>query len=313
MMRESSQICTLLKSAALLTVLVAFQSGRAQVTGAAAAQAGAAKADQSLRIGPSDEVEVTVFDALDLSTHGRVDADGNVFVPTIGAVRVIGMTSAEAGQAITEKLQQKGIVNHPQVSVFVKEYTNAEISIGGEVNKPGVYSILGPHRLLDILQTAGGPTEKAGNTVTITHRGSDSPMTVELSKDAAAMATNNVELQPGDTVIVSKAGIVYVLGEVYRPGGYISSSAGGVTVLQVLAAAGGPTRYASAGKTRLLRRTPDGVKETPIPLPKLLAGKVGDMPVQPDDILYIPSSTVKSFVGSSIVAMGSQAAIYRLP
>lgn len=313
----------------LLCLLVAVQASQAQVTGAAneatdrgssgtsaAATVGqneGSKTTQTLRIGPSDEVDVTVFGAPDLSAHSRVDVDGNVFVPMVGPVHVIGMTSAEAGQAIAEKLQEKDIMNHPQVSVFLKEYTNSEISVGGEVNKPGVYSALGPHRLLDILQTAGGPTDKAGNTVIISHRGTNKPLTVELSKDPVTMATNNVDLQPGDTVIVSKAGIVYVLGEVYRPGGYISSSAGGVTVLQVMAAAGGPTRFAAAGKTRLLRRTTDGLKETSIPLPKLLAGKVGDIPVQPDDILYVPNSGVRTFLNSAIVTMGSQAAIYKLP
>jgi polysaccharide export outer membrane protein len=242
-----------------------------------------------------------------------VDAEGNILLPMVGTVQVIGMTTTEAGQAITEKLQQKGVVNHPQVSVFVKEFTNSEISVGGEVVKPGVYSALGPHRLLDILQTAGGTTEKAGNTMTITHRGASSSETVELSKDPAAMASHNVELQPGDTVIVAKAGIVYVLGEVYRPGGFISNSTGGVTVLQVIAAAGGPTHLASAGKTRLLRRGADGVVQTPIPLQKLLEGKVSDIPVKPDDILYVPSSRIKDIMNASLVAMGSQAAIYRIP
>jgi polysaccharide biosynthesis/export protein len=305
----------------ILGILISLQNGHAQVVPAdSAPSSGAASQDQnskpsvqSLRIGPSDELDVTVFGAPDLSVHSRVDADGNILLPMVGTVQVIGMTTTEAGQAISEKLQQKGVVNHPQVSVFVKEYTNSEISVGGEVVKPGVYSALGPHRLLDILQTAGGPTEKAGNTVTITHRGATSSVTVELSKDPAAMAANNVELQPGDTVIVAQAGIVYVLGEVYRPGGFVSNSTGGVTVLQVIAAAGGPTHLAAAGKTRLLRRGASGVVETPIPLQKLLEGKVSDIPVKPDDILYVPSSRVKDILNASLVAMGSQAAIYRIP
>jgi polysaccharide export outer membrane protein len=277
--------------------------------------AGSQVSSHALRIGPGDELEVTVFGASDLSQHVRVASDGNISIPLLGSIHVAGATSAEAEGMIAEQLQQKGILNHPQVSVFVKEYTNSEISVVGEVNKPGVYSSLGPHRLFDILQTAGGLTEKAANTVTISHREGGDAATVTVSQnDPATMARSNVELLPGDTVIVPKAGIVYVLGEVNRPGGYISSSTVGVTVLQVMAAAGGPTQLASAGKTKMLRRGTNGVKEIPVPLQKLMEGKKPDMAVQPDDILYVPTSRLKSVLSlGSIITLSSQAAVYRIP
>jgi polysaccharide export outer membrane protein len=286
------------------------QSGLIESPMAAAADSG----KQNLHIGPGDELEITIFSASDLSAHGRVDNDGNIFIPLLGSVHVAGMTSTEAGQAIAENLQQKNILNHPQVSVFVKEYTAGQISVVGEVNKPGVYSALGAHRLLDILQTAGGLTDKAGNSITISHRGTADLTTIEFPKDPVAMANNNLELQPGDTVIVPKAGIVYVLGEVYRPGGYASNSSGGFTVLQVMAAAGGPTHLASEGKTTMMRRNTNGLQEIPVPLGKMLRGKQADIAVQPNDILYVPSSKVKSVLSmGEIVALTSQAAVYRIP
>jgi polysaccharide export outer membrane protein len=206
-------------------------------------------------------------------------------------------------------------MKHPQVAVFVKEYTSGEISVAGEVNKPGVYSAIGAHRLLDILQDAGGLTDKAGNPITISHRGKNDVTTVDLPNDPATMAHNNVELQPGDTVIVPKAGIVYVLGQVTKPGGYVSTSNGGFTVLQIMAAAGGPTYLASEDKTTMMRRGPDGLmKNTTIPLGKMLRGKMGDMSVQPDDILYVPLSGAKAvFSPVTIFSLASQAAIYRIP
>jgi polysaccharide export outer membrane protein len=76
---------------------------------------------QNFRIGPGDELEITIFAASDLSAHGRVDSDGNISIPLLGSIHVGGMTSAEAGQSIAGKLQQDHVVNHPQVSVFVKE------------------------------------------------------------------------------------------------------------------------------------------------------------------------------------------------
>src|ERR1700758_2638005 len=194
-----------------------------------------------LLIGPGDDLDVTVYGAPDLSGHMRVSASGNISLPLVGYVRIAGLTSSEAEGAIEAQLREKSVVNEPQVSVYVKEYGSSGISVAGEVVKPGFYSVLGPHRLFDVLQAAGGPTEKASNKVTISHRGESETTTVVLSKDPAQMAVNNIELQPGYTVVVPRAGIVYVLGEVGRPGGYVLNASGGVTVLQVMAVAGGTT------------------------------------------------------------------------
>jgi polysaccharide export outer membrane protein len=268
----------------------------------------------ALAIGPGDEVEVTVYGAPDLSGHTRVSADGNISMPLIGYVRVAGLSSSEAQAAIDAKLRQENVVNDPQVSVYVKEYNSSGISVAGEVAKPGFYSALGPHRLFDVLQAAGGPTDKAADKALISHRDQKDATTVHISKDPAAMAASNVDLQPGDTVVVPKAGIVYVLGEVIRPGGYVLNSTGGITVLQVVAVAGGPTHVASAGKTRLLRRTENGFQEQQIDVKKLLRGKAHDVSVRDEDILYIPSSALKEALNASALLAGaSTAAIYRVP
>ena len=269
----------------------------------------------ALAIGPGDEVEVTVYGAPDLSGHTRVSPDGNISMPLIGYVRIAGLSSSEAQAAIETQLRQNNVVNDPQVSVYVKEYTSSGISIAGEVTRPGVYSALGPHRLFDILQTAGGLSEKASGSVTISHKGNEeNPVTVELSKNPAEMARSNVELHPGDTVFVAKAAMVYVLGEVNKPGAYILNSTGAVTVLQVVAAAGGPTHAAAVGGTRMLRRTPNGLQELPVPLKALLRGKTADIPVSADDILFVPSSRIKTIVAASTVIATSTAtaAVYRV-
>jgi polysaccharide export outer membrane protein len=268
----------------------------------------------ALVIGPGDEVELTVYGAPDLSQHTRVSADGNISMPLIGYVRVAGLSSSEAEAAIETQLRQNNVVNDPQVSVYVKEYTGSGISVAGEVAKPGFYSALGPHRLFDVLQAAGGPTDKAANKVVISHRDQKDATTLYISKDPAEMAASNVDLQPGDTVVVPKAGIVYVLGEVTRPGGYVLNSTGGITVLQVVAAAGGTTHVASAGKTRLLRRSENGFQEQGIDLKKLLRGKAHDVSVRDQDILFIPSSAVKTALnaGALVATLGS-AAIYHVP
>jgi len=283
-------------------------------------QASAEKTDRieanslALVLGPGDELEVTVYGAPDLSGRARVSNDGNISIPLIGYIRVAGLSSSEAEATIEAQLRKNNILNDPHVSVYAKEYTSSGISVAGEVAKPGFYSVLGPHRLFDVLQAAGGINDRAANKVVISRRDQTDPITLSISKDPAQMASSNIELRPGDTVVVPRAGIVYVLGEVTRPGGYVLNSTGGVTVLQVVAVAGGTTHLASAGKTRLLRRTDNGFQEQRVDVKKLLRGKIRDIAVQDQDILFVPTSGIKSAMSASaLVATATSVAIYRVP
>src|SRR6266581_4021170 len=145
------------------------------------------KAPSAPVIGPGDEIEVTVYGAPDLSQHSRVNGNGNISMPLIGYVRLAGLSSSEAELAIANQLRQGNVINDPNVSVYVKEYASSGISVAGEVARPGVYSAVGPHRLFDILHSAGGLTERAASRATISHRGDENPSTVELSAEPLRM------------------------------------------------------------------------------------------------------------------------------
>ena len=283
-------------------------------TGAAQTTMSSPETASTLVIGSGDEIEITVYGAPDLSGRARVGDDGNISLPLLGNVPIAGLTSSDAQRAISDQLRERKLVIDPQVSVYVKEYRNRQITVAGEVLKPGVFSALGPHRLLDVLEAAGGLTEKAADTLTISHVGNPGLTTVRVQNDAAEMARNNIELLPGDTVLVPKAEIVYVLGEVNKPGGYALNSSGGLTVLQVVSAAGGPTRLAAISRAKMVRRTSTGLQEIPIPLKDLLRAKGNDLPVEAGDVLYIPSSRLKSTLnaGALLTSAGS-AAVYRFP
>jgi polysaccharide export outer membrane protein len=233
----------------------------------------------------------------------------------IGYVRVAGLSNSEAEAQIEAQLRQHLVVNDPQVSVYVKEFTSGGISVAGEVAKPGFYSVLGPHRLFDVLQAAGGLSDRASGSIIISHKGDiENPVKVEFSQDPAEVVRSNVELHPGDTVFAARAPMVYVLGEVNKPGGYVLNSAGAMTVLRVVAAAGGPTSSASLGGTKMVRRTPSGLQELPVPLKNILRGKTPDIPLTPDDILFVPSSHLKTVVAMSTVVAtaAATAAIYHV-
>jgi polysaccharide export outer membrane protein len=255
-------------------------------------------------IGAGDLLKVGVLGAPESDQEVRVGADGSVVLNFIGPVHVAGLTPEEAQAIITKKLVAGDFFTEPQVSVFAKEYATQGISVLGEVQKPNVYPLLGSHRLFDVLSLAGGTTPKAGQVITITHR--DHPRelrTVLLSNDAAKSAEANVEIFPGDTVVVSKAGIVYVVGDVHKPTGVMMENGTQMTVLQAIAMAEGTNPTAALNGAKLIRKTPTGPQATPLELKKILATKSPDIHVQAEDIIFIPSSAVKGAGKRSLEAI----------
>lgn len=295
-------------------VLLAQDAAPAQSPGGQAVEkpAAAAMPPESLRVGPGDEVDIAVFGAPDFTTHTRVENDGTIAVPFLGPVKVGGLTSSEAQNAIRQRLLAANLVRDPQVGFYVKDYSSEGISISGEVAHPGFFSALGPHRLLDVIQLAGGTTASAGRKVIIAHRGRlQDADTVMLSSDPLLMAQDNVELQPGDTVIVSKAGLVYVLGEVGQPGAYTVDETHPPTVLKLIALAKGPTGGAALKRATILHQSPTGLSESRVLLQDILRARAADVPLHDDDILMIPGKHHFALSSGSVVQTLTTLAIYR--
>jgi len=245
-----------------------------------------------LVIGHGDLIEISVFGAPDFDKQVRVSDDGEVVLPFINAVVVEGLTTRQAEDVIAQKLSSGGFFNNPRVSVFVKDYVTQGVSILGEVSRPGIYQMLGSRTLLDAISMAGGTTQKAGRTVTITHRDSpNSPEIATLSNGDSAQT--NVQLRPGDIVLISKAGIVYVVGAVRQPTGIVLENPS-LTVLQAIAMAQGTEPTAALNGAKLIRKSSTAPTELPIPLKRILAGKSPDVRVQADDIVFIPNSAAKA-------------------
>jgi len=258
----------------------------------------ARSADRSaLKVGVGDLLEMKVFGVPDLTDSFRIDTEGNVSLPLVGAVNIEGLTLDQAQKTIEAKLRDGGFVRDPHVTLTVKEFVTQGISVMGEVVRPGVYPLLGARRLFDALSAAGGTTQKAGKVVSITRRDNPGePQLIALSTDPAIAAKSNVDVYPGDTIVVSKAGIVYVVGEVGRPSGFIMENNEQLTVLQALALAQGLNKNAALNDAKIIRKTPEGRKEIPVALKKILESKPGhpDMPMQAEDILFVPTSAAKS-------------------
>jgi polysaccharide export outer membrane protein len=244
-------------------------------------------------VSSGDLLAVSVLGAPDYHYDLRVSSSGEISLPMVGSIKVAGLTTPQAERAIAQTLQKQGFFNDPQVSVFVKEYSTSGTSVLGEVQHPGIYPLLGHRTLLDALSAAGGTTPRAGKSVTITHRDHpESAETIMLSNSDGQKMTN-VSVLPGDTIVVSKAGVVYVVGDVKEPTGIIMDNPR-FTVLQAIAMAHGTNPTAAMGSAKLIRRV-DGVpQEIPIPLNKILSAKSTDVALQADDIVFVPSSAVKT-------------------
>jgi len=270
----------------------------------------------ALQISAGDLLDLNVFDTPELSTKLRVDEHGAVTLPVAGALPVQGLTAEQAGQAIEARFREMNILKDPHVSVTVLEYATQGVTVLGEVKNPGVYPLLGAHGLLDLISAAGGETTSAGKAVTVIHR--DDPnhsVIVKIESKPGSTAAFNVDVRPGDTVMVSHAGIVYVVGDVGKPGGFLIENNDRLTVLQALALAQGTNRTASLNHAKLIRKTDAGREELPIPLKKILANKAPDPMLADSDILFIPSSTAKNALRDveSALPAAAGAAVYRAP
>jgi polysaccharide export outer membrane protein len=267
-------------------------------------------------IGAGDLVEMSVFDTPELGGKLRVSNAGDVILPLVGTLHVAGLTAIEMQNLIRQKLMSGAFMNDPQVTVFVSEYATQGVSVLGEVKTPGVYPAFGAHNLTEYISVAGGLTALAGNTITITRAAHpEKSEQVKISSSSASNAQNNPEIFPGDSIFVNKTGLIYVIGDVTRPGGFPMDHDGHMTILQALALAQGTTYAAKKSSSFVLRSTPKGQESIPVNLNKILASKAEDQLLQDNDILFVPNSSGKAALKDmqSVLPVAASAVIYRVP
>jgi polysaccharide export outer membrane protein len=277
-----------------------------------------AQSGESLRIGPGDQIHVTVVDSPELDQRPRVTDAGEVPLIGVGAVKIAGLTPAEASTAVHDKLIAAHYLNHPEVTVTVEQYATQTVSVLGQVRASGAYPIGTARPVVDVLALAGGLNELADRNIVIERRGDpDHPLHYNLANDGVVALQTSVLVYPGDTVMVPKAGIVYVLGDVNRPGGFVmDNNSTELTLLQALARAGGVSRTAKQGHAKLLRKDATGYHETQLSLGEIQKGKQQDIALAPGDVLYVPFSYAKNIAvsgSSGIISSVSSAAVYSMP
>jgi len=253
-------------------------------TGPARSAALPPMADPALEaLGMGDLVRVTVFRNPDLTTEARVTERGTILFPMIGEVHVAGMTPAQAGSLIARKLRDGRFVVNPEVTVALAQVNSRQVAVLGAVNKPGRYPLDSQNfRITDFLAAAGGIAAPGSDHVTLvsTHDGATTKRDIDLNaifRDGDL--SQNLALQPGDTIYVEKAPMVYIYGEVQKAGAYRLEPH--MTVMQALALGGGLTTRGTQRGIKIARRTDHGVRQ--------IDARLTDV-VQNDDVIYVAES-----------------------
>ena len=297
-----------------------------------------AKCDSQIRstylLGPDDQLEISGPELTDVSNKPvRIDGDGDIAVPLAGAVHVAGMTVQQTEQELDKVLSK--YIRNPQVVVNVVEVRSQPVSVVGAVNSPGVQQVHGHKTVLEMLALAGGVRQDAGYSIRITRQlewgciplpgaqldasGKYSVAEVNLQKIMDAKTPEeNIQIFPHDVISVPKAEMVYVIGEVRRSGGFVLGEHRSISVLQALSMAEGLNPGADPHHAKILRLKPDEDQrvEVAVDVKDALTGKKPDMPMQGEDILFIPGSTGKKAALRGLEAAiqtGTGLAIWRIP
>jgi polysaccharide export outer membrane protein len=241
-------------------------------------------AEQPYLIVPGDILKITVFKNADLSLDVRVSEAGSIAYPLVGAVAVSGLTLPAAEKKIEQLLQERGFVVNPQVNILLTESYGDLVSVIGEVNKAGRYSVetAGGH-VSGMLAAAGGVTGNGGYLISITGTRGGKPFhrDVDVAKTSTTgNAADDIEVYGGDTIFVRRAPLFYIYGQVQKPGQYPLET--GMTVMQALATGGGTTgKGTQRGIVRHRRDASGKVKEESVAL---------DDDVQDKDVIYVKES-----------------------
>ncbi len=250
------------------------------------------------RIGADDVLTIDVFGVRDFGRKVRVLRDGTISLPLLGNFSVAGLRLEQAEELIARMLRDQRLVQDPQVTIFVEEFVSRGISVQGAVARPGVYQMLGRKTLIEMLGLAGGllgkEGERAGDTILVMRRVGDGTQT-RIDVDAHALMERgdpalNIDLEPGDVVMVphERTLRVYVSGAVKEPGPVEFFGSEGISVLQAITAAGGPTERARLRKVTIIRLLPDGTEERlEVNLKAIRKGNAASVQLQNNDTIVI--------------------------
>lgn len=251
---------------------------------------------REILLGTGDLITLRVYGTADYTPTVRVSLDGSIQVPLLGLVHVDGLSLHEAEKKVADQLIAAGMYRDPQVTIQVIESPNQFATVVGEIH--GTILITGQKRLFDVLAASGGLSPTASHTVTINRPGLEQPIVVDLGPDPANSSRANVPIFARDTIVISRVGVVYLLGAFRTQGAIPMQASSPLTLMQVAALGGGPGWEGKMNDLRIVRT--HGLERTlvRVDIQKVLKGKVPDPILQPEDIVFLPTSAMKASIKS---------------
>jgi polysaccharide export outer membrane protein len=254
--------------------------------------------DVVLTIG--DVVSIRLFSDPEYATSVRINNDGTVLLPLIGIVHLEGLSVTQAEGLIAQKLAADGMYRDPQVTLQIIEGPNAVVTIIGEAH--AVVPVVGSRHLLDVLSTAGGLPPTASHVITINRPGVPKPIVVDLGTDPMRSSLGNIPVFPGDTIVISRIGIVYMLGSFTSAAGTVPLNAyTPLTLTEATALSGGIKWEANNSDLRIIRTVGDHRTVAVYNIKRVLNGKDPDPILQPNDIVYLPPVPLKQVLSSGAI------------
>ena len=285
-------------------------------------------------VGVGDVLQIRVNNEDDVSGQYQVNPQGNIQLPLLSKpIHAAGQSTFELSGAVAEALKDGGILRQPEVTVFILRSMSHNVTILGEVSRPGVYPLEKQDTtLLEAISMSGGLLSTAGPTLTIAHHTdvggttkdpTTEPATGYQTLDVHKLMTGgdpglNVAVHEGDVITISRAPVVYIVGAVAKPGAFeVQDGRNGMTILQALALVGGTQSTAKLSKAVIVRQSDNGANRTPIPvnLSDVMRGKKHEPLLEANDILFVPQSGFKQGLqktGQVAVQAASEVAGYGL-
>lgn len=310
-------ICKPVGSAVLASLLISpltAQTPAGNLSGAGALpQAQTLSQAESLLVGPGDVLSIRVFGEPELSQPLRVNDAGDITEPFVGKVHVAGLTPSQVAAELEHQFVTQQYLLEPRISITVEQYITENVSVIGQVKSAGSYPTPTARTITEVLAQAGGLLDIADRHIVIRRRADGREISFFFSNSPGALLGDQPLVYPGDTVFVPKAGTVYMIGDVQKAGAYVMNNEHSqLTALQLLALAGGSNNTSRPGRARLVRQGSDGVHEVQLRLDDMRKGLIPDVPLLPDDIVYVPFSNLKNVEVSlpGIIAAAASAAVY---
>jgi polysaccharide export outer membrane protein len=259
-------------------------------------------------VGPDDLLALSVYDSPELTRTVRVDASGDIRLPMLkDAIAVKGLVPSQVETVVAKALIKGNVLIDPVVTVTIVEYQSRPVNVVGAVKNPLVFQATRPLPLLDAIARAGGMREDAGSDIVVSRQVIENGKPVQTTQTIPvrklidnADPSLNVMLHGGEEVLVPEARKIYVVGNVRKPGAYPVRNDEGTTILQLLALSEGLAPY-SAKVAYVYRRAPGGAKtEVPVELAKIMKRKAPDVPLEANDILYIPDNKGQRLTAQTI-------------